>query len=60
MAPGAENVGQAQIVSEYAKAFSLEGLFGAADAGAFGDTPAPDAMELEREEEVVDEMDEDG
>ncbi|KZT03079.1 P-loop containing nucleoside triphosphate hydrolase protein [Laetiporus sulphureus 93-53] len=60
VAPGAENVGQAQIVSEYSKPFSLEGLFGAADAGAFGEASGPDAMELEREEEVVDEMDEDG
>ncbi len=60
VAPGAENVGQAQIVSEYPKPFSLEGLFGAADAGAFGEASGPDTMELEHEEEVVDEMDEDG
>ncbi|TFK64433.1 P-loop containing nucleoside triphosphate hydrolase protein, partial [Pluteus cervinus] len=36
VAPGAENVGQAQILIEFSKPFELEGLFGAADAGAFG------------------------
>ncbi|KAE9389012.1 hypothetical protein BT96DRAFT_960120 [Gymnopus androsaceus JB14] len=36
IAPGAENVGQAQILSTFSKPFELEGLFGAADAGAFG------------------------
>jgi nuclear GTP-binding protein len=36
VALGAENVGQAQILSEFSKPFELEGLFGAADAGAFG------------------------
>ncbi|KAF5375894.1 hypothetical protein D9615_008206 [Tricholomella constricta] len=36
IAPGAENVGQAQILSTLSKPFELEGLFGAADAGAFG------------------------
>ena len=35
IAPGAENIGQAQILSEYSKPFYLEGLFGDADAGAF-------------------------
>jgi len=35
--PGAENVGQAQILEGLGKPFELEGLFGAADAGAFGD-----------------------
>ncbi|KAG9311822.1 P-loop containing nucleoside triphosphate hydrolase protein [Chiua virens] len=35
IAPGAENVGHAQIVTELSKPFELEGLFGAADAGAF-------------------------
>ncbi|KAH9840568.1 P-loop containing nucleoside triphosphate hydrolase protein [Rhodofomes roseus] len=59
VAPGAESVGQAQIVTEFAKPFTLDGLFGAADAGAFGGVPGPDAMELEPEE-VVDVMDEDG
>jgi nuclear GTP-binding protein len=36
IAPGAETVGQAQILNELSKPFELEGLFGAADAGAFG------------------------
>jgi nuclear GTP-binding protein len=40
IAPGAENVGQAQILTELAKPFTLEGLFGAADAGAFGGLPS--------------------
>ncbi|KAF9530700.1 hypothetical protein CPB83DRAFT_850142 [Crepidotus variabilis] len=35
IAPGAENVGQAQILSSFSKPFELEGIFGAADAGAF-------------------------
>ncbi|KAG6878597.1 hypothetical protein C0993_003052 [Termitomyces sp. T159_Od127] len=35
IAPGAENVGQAQIVSSFSKPFELTGIFGAADAGAF-------------------------
>lgn len=37
VAPGAETVGQAQILTELGKPFELAGLFGAADAGAFGD-----------------------
>ena len=36
IAPGAENVGQARIVTELGKAFAVEGLFGMADQGAFG------------------------
>ncbi|KIJ94798.1 hypothetical protein K443DRAFT_683483 [Laccaria amethystina LaAM-08-1] len=36
VAPGAEQVGQAQILNTFSKPFTLEGLFGAADAGAFG------------------------
>lgn len=35
IAPGGEHVGQVQIVTEFSKPFELEGLFGAADAGAF-------------------------
>ena len=35
IAPGAENVGQAQILTGFSKPFELEGLFSAADAGAF-------------------------
>ncbi|KAJ8517896.1 hypothetical protein ONZ45_g4991 [Pleurotus djamor] len=36
IAPGAESVGQAKILTSFSKPFELEGLFGAADAGAFG------------------------
>ena len=39
IAPGAETVGQAQIVSEFSKPFELAGLFGTADAGAFDNEP---------------------
>jgi len=35
IAPGAENVGQAQIVTELSKPFTLGGLFGDADHNAF-------------------------
>ena len=42
-APGAENVGQAQILAELGKPFELEGLFGAADSGAFGILGADEA-----------------
>jgi len=42
IAPGAENVGQAQIVAELSEPFTLDGLFGDADHNAFdaemGDT----------------------
>ena len=48
IAPGAEQVGHAQIVTEYAKPFELAGLFGAADAGAFGgDVPMDGEGETE-------------
>lgn len=61
IAPGAETVGQAQILTEFAKPFTLDGLFGAADAGAFGGDAGTDAMMLEpQEDELVDQMDEDG
>ncbi|KAJ7072387.1 P-loop containing nucleoside triphosphate hydrolase protein [Mycena amicta] len=36
IAPGAEQVGQAQILNEFSAPFSLPGLFENADAGAFG------------------------
>ncbi|RPD55362.1 P-loop containing nucleoside triphosphate hydrolase protein [Lentinus tigrinus ALCF2SS1-7] len=59
VAPGAETVGQAQIVTEFAKPFTLDGLFGAADAGAFGagaDTEMADAVgDMEGEAESMDE-----
>ncbi|EIW53047.1 uncharacterized protein TRAVEDRAFT_75218 [Trametes versicolor FP-101664 SS1] len=61
IAPGAETVGQAQIVAELAKPFSLDRLFGAADAGAFGFEPPADVeMGDEETEDFPEEMDEDG
>ncbi|CCM02738.1 uncharacterized protein FIBRA_04845 [Fibroporia radiculosa] len=59
VAAGAESVGQAQILNELSKPFTLEGLFGAADAGAFGGSSGVDEMEVEREE-MGDEMVQDG
>jgi nuclear GTP-binding protein len=60
IAPGAETVGQAQILNELGKPFELAGLFGAADAGAFGraDEEMVDAEEGAQEEPEL--MDEDG
>jgi len=53
IAPGAENVGQAQIVTELSKPFTLDGLFGDADHNAFdaemGDTE-DQGMTVEQEE----------
>ncbi|KAI0631838.1 hypothetical protein C8Q77DRAFT_1129408 [Trametes polyzona] len=62
VAPGAETVGQAQIVTEFAKPFTLDGLFGAADAGAFGGDGPADAEMVDEpaDEDVPEEMDEDG
>ncbi|KAG6810954.1 hypothetical protein H0H92_009657 [Tricholoma furcatifolium] len=52
IAPGAENVGQAQIVTEFSKPFELAGLFGAADAGAFGGGSSEDMkMDADRDED---------
>ncbi|KIK95872.1 hypothetical protein PAXRUDRAFT_349936 [Paxillus rubicundulus Ve08.2h10] len=62
VAPGAETVGQAQILTEFSKPFELAGLFGAADAGAFGDAPIQevtmedDSIEPEPEMMVAEEM----
>lgn len=42
IAPGAENVGQAQILSTFSQPFTLEGLFGAVDAGVFGNRDGDD------------------
>jgi nuclear GTP-binding protein len=57
IAPGAENVGQAQIVTELSKPFTLDGLFGAADRNAF-DAKMGDAedsgMVVEQEEHMED------
>ncbi|PPQ72806.1 hypothetical protein CVT26_003326 [Gymnopilus dilepis] len=66
VAPGAENVGQAQIVTEFSKPFELEGLFGAADAGAFGGRTNDDVPMADEDgdifwdaPEIPDAMDED-
>jgi nuclear GTP-binding protein len=57
VAPGAENVGQAQIVSELSKPFTLDGLFGDADHNAF-DAEMEDTedfgMRAEQEEPMED------
>ena len=37
VAPGAENVGQARILTQFAPAFEMGDLFKGADAGAVGD-----------------------
>jgi nuclear GTP-binding protein len=60
VAPGAETVGQAQILNELGKPFELAGLFGAADAGAFGrvDEDMVDGEEAAQEDPEL--MDEDG
>lgn len=50
--PGAENVGQAQIVSQFSKPFQLEGLFGAADAGAFGNENGEVPMDADDDGDV--------
>ena len=60
VAPGAETVGQAQIVTEFAPAFTLDGLFGAADAGAFGSADSEMGMEIADTPEGGESMDEDG
>ncbi|KAF9545042.1 P-loop containing nucleoside triphosphate hydrolase protein [Agrocybe pediades] len=52
IAPGAENVGQAQILSEFSKPFTLDGLFGAADAGAFGDHNEDEQMLADDDNDV--------
>lgn len=65
IAPGAEQVGQAQILTEFAKPFELAGLFGAADAGAFGGGDVamdgdgdgePEAMALDEDQAANDPM----
>ncbi|KAJ6586856.1 P-loop containing nucleoside triphosphate hydrolase protein [Mycena vulgaris] len=60
IAPGAEQVGQAQILSAFSEPFSLPGLFGDADAGAFGPDAGDVAMDADEDGDVfVDAMDED-
>ena len=46
ISPGAENVGKAQIMSEFSKPFELAGLFGAADVGAFGNESTTEEMDV--------------
>ncbi|EGO22974.1 hypothetical protein SERLADRAFT_471561 [Serpula lacrymans var. lacrymans S7.9] len=61
IAPGAETVGQAQILAEFGKPFELAGFFGAADAGAFGEDPAVEEVVMD-EDHAIEEatmMDED-
>lgn len=60
IAPGAESVGQAQILTEFAKPFELAGLFNAADAGAFGSVDEEMADGEEQLQPEPDMMDEDG
>lgn len=56
IAPGAENVGRAQIVTELSKPFTLDGLFGDADCHAF-DAEMEDTegsgMTVEQQEETM-------
>ncbi len=54
VAPGAEDVGQARIVTELGKAFELGALFQGADEGAFGDQEmtASDEQEVNMDEIV--------
>ena len=63
IAPGAENIGQAQILTEMSAPFQLEGLFGQADAGAFGGGGDDAVMEDDADAFIPDgaeSMDEDG
>jgi nuclear GTP-binding protein len=59
IAPGAENVGQAQIVTELSKPFTLNGLFGDADHNVFDAEMggAEDSgMAVEQEEPMEDDI----
>lgn len=59
VAPGAEQVGQARIITELGKPFELGALFQGADEGAFGDHPdAEMAMNDDGEGQGEVEMDE--
>ena len=55
IAPGAENVGETQIVTSFAPAFDLGGLFNQADKGAFGDYDMDGGVGEETQEEYMDE-----
>ena len=55
IAPGAESIGKAQIVTELSKPFTLDGLFGDADHDVFDAEMADvedSGMTVEREELV--------
>lgn len=57
VAPGAENVGQAQIVTELSKPFTLDGLFGDADHNAFDaemEDTEDSSMKVQQEEPMED------
>jgi len=57
IAPGAENVGQAQIVTELSKPFTLGNLFGDADHDAFDEEmkdTEDSSMRVEQEEPMDD------
>ena len=47
IAPGAEQVGQAQILNTLSKPFELDGLFNAIDAGAFQNSNQDVQMDAE-------------
>ena len=51
VAPGAEEVGQARILTELGKPFELSALFQGADEGAFGDNPDEEMVMDDNEEE---------
>lgn len=53
VAPGAEQVGQAQILSTLSKPFALDGLFNAADAGAFGNGGGNDEVMMDDEDAFI-------
>ncbi|TFK38498.1 P-loop containing nucleoside triphosphate hydrolase protein [Crucibulum laeve] len=63
---GETNVGQAQILNTFSKPFKLAGLFGAADAGAFGQSNGDVPMGADEDGDVFwdaqegEAMDEDG
>ena len=60
VAPGAENVGHAQIVSGFSQPFTLEVLFGAADSGAFEERADVQMNADEGEDDSQEPMQEDG
>ena len=53
IAPGAETVGQAQILTEFSDPFELAGLFGAADESAFASEEVTMGEDTAHESEMV-------